>query len=63
MDIGNLIIGIIFFITGVFILIYKFVIVGDKDNEVGFKYNSIGGAIILILLAIHLLSEEIEKII
>ena len=63
MDVENLIIGIIFFIIGVSILVYKFVIIGDKDDEIGFKHNSIGGAIILILLAIHLLSQEVEKII
>ena len=60
MDIEYLIIGIIFFITGLVILIYKFKSYGiDDDDTGGFKYNSIGGAIILILLAIYILIDEI----
>ena len=41
MDIEYLIIGIIFFITGLVILIYKFKSYGiDDDDTGGFKYNS-----------------------
>ena len=49
MDIEYLIIGTIFLVTGLTILIYKIKGYGIEDDETGgFKYNSIGGAIILI---------------
>jgi|TARA_B110000902_G_C14143160_1_gene526555 hypothetical protein len=64
MDIEYLIIGTIFLVSGLAILIYKFKSYGiDDDDTGGFKYNSIGGAIMLILLAIYILMDEIMKII
>lgn len=35
----------------------------QQDEDAGYKYEAIGGAIIFIFLAIYYLIEEIEKII
>lgn len=63
MGIEYLIIRVIFLVTGIAILLYRFNSATIKDDNGGFKYNSIGGALLLILVAISLILNEIEKII
>ena len=63
MDIEYLIIGLVFLITGVSIFVYKFNYHTIKDDEItGFKYNWIGAAILLIILAFYLILEEIKNL-
>jgi hypothetical protein len=64
MGIEYLIIRVIFLVTGIAILLYRFKSATIKDDNIGkYKYNSIGGAVLLILVAISLILNEIEKII
>lgn len=64
MDFENLIFGIIAFLVSVIIFVYEFY--NDRinqDNNSSFKYYSIKGAIIFLILAIYLIYTEIVKII
>jgi hypothetical protein len=64
MGIEYLIIRVIFLVTGIAILLYRFNNATIKDDNIrGLKYNSTGGAVLLILIAISLVLNEIEKII
>jgi predicted tellurium resistance membrane protein TerC len=63
MGIEYLIIRVIFLVTGIAILLYRFNSATIKDDNGRFKYNSTGGAVLLILVAITLILNEIEKII
>ena len=58
MNIENLIKGILFFLIAVFILMYEFKDRGIKqDEDAGYKYDAIGGAIMFLVLSIHYLLE------
>ena len=64
MDVYNLLKGGLFIIIAIFIFDYEFKDRGIKqDDDNGFKYNAIGGAIILIILALYYITEEFQKII
>ena len=64
MDIEYLIIGIVFLITAIVIIIYKFRYHTIKENEyVGFgKYIEFKIAVGLIVLSIYLISKEIKHL-
>jgi uncharacterized membrane protein len=60
----NLIFGIVSLLVSMIIFIYEFYNDGIKqDDDSSFKYYSIKGAIIFLLLAIYLISTELAKII
>jgi NADH:ubiquinone oxidoreductase subunit 3 (subunit A) len=61
-DFEYVIIGIIFLLTGISILYIRVKTYKVNENIGGFKYNSIGGTIILFMLAIYLIYNEIVKI-
>jgi hypothetical protein len=65
MDLEYIIIGIIFLITGISIVVYKFRYHTVKDNEEYSKFNGKLASIILVLIlfATHLIWSELEKII
>jgi hypothetical protein len=62
-DIEFVIIGIIFLLAGGAIIYVGMKTYKVNEERTGFKYNSIGGAILLFILAIYLLYNEIIKII
>ena len=62
-DLEYLIIGIIFLLASGAIIYVKMKTYKVNEERAGFKYNSIGGAIILIILALYLIFEEVLKII
>jgi len=62
-DLEYLIIGIIFLLASGAIIYVKMKTYKVNEERTGFKYNSIGGAIILIILALYLIFEEVVKII
>ena len=58
MDLEKLIKGILFLLIAIFILIYEFKDRGIKqDEDFGYKYDAVGGAIILFVLAVNYLLE------
>ena len=65
MDFEYLIIAFIFLLAGITYVVYKFRYHTIKeDEEAGFsKYAGLSGAIIFIMLAVHLIWKEVEKII
>ena len=64
MNFEYIIIGIVFLLVGITYIIYKFRYHTIKeDEETGFKHQGLGGAIIIIMLAIYLIWNEVEKII
>jgi hypothetical protein len=62
-DFEYLIIGIILLLAGGAIIYVSMKTYKVNEEITGFKYNSIGGAIILFMLAIYLIYNEIIKII
>lgn len=62
-DFEYVIIGIVFLLAGISLIYFRVKTYKVNENQGGFKYNSIGGAIILFMLAIYIIYTEIEKII